>query len=210
MAILKNGINGSFSGKVGNVVGYELHGQMVIRSLPKGSIKKPTHGMIQNRNRFKVVSQFLAPIKGIVQFGYKNLSPPGSKVGSFQMAQGYHLKHALANDAPDTPYIQPDKVMIFRGALPPLLATEVQRNDNILHILWDANLHNQTYQHVLLFVYDLEKEWAMYEGNTSAKAGAIDWVLPSHLSTIQPLHVYIAVLDVLSNEMSDSSYAGWV
>ncbi|MNL13348.1 hypothetical protein D3C87_1342520 [compost metagenome] len=34
MAILKAGINGPFSGKVGSVVGYELNGQTVIRSLP--------------------------------------------------------------------------------------------------------------------------------------------------------------------------------
>jgi len=33
MAILKNGANGGFSGKVGSIVGYELSGQDVIRGL---------------------------------------------------------------------------------------------------------------------------------------------------------------------------------
>ncbi len=35
MAVLKNGANGGFSGKVGSIVGYELNGQDVIRGLPK-------------------------------------------------------------------------------------------------------------------------------------------------------------------------------
>lgn len=50
------------------------------------------------RNKMTLVSQFLRPIKKVINFGYKSLAPAGSRIGSFQKAQSNLFKNAISVD----------------------------------------------------------------------------------------------------------------
>ncbi|WP_164112647.1 MULTISPECIES: DUF6266 family protein [Sphingobacterium] len=210
MAILKDGINGPFSGKVGSVVGYELNGQAIIRGLPNYVKRKPSPLALINRNRMKAVSKFLAPINETIKFGYKNLAPPGSRIGAFQKAQSYIFKTALEYNEDTIPYVNPEKVLVFRGNLQIPIVTSLNRNKNKLTIAWEAQRYQDKHYNILLLAYDIEKEVSIYDGGASTISGQLEWQLPEHFSKIEQLHIYFGVLDMFTGEMSDSVYAGCI
>ncbi len=213
MAILKGGINGPFSGKVGNIVGYQLNGQNIVRSLPVVIKRKPTALTLINRGRMKAVSQFLSPVKGVIDFGYKNIAPKGSRIGAFQAAQSYTFKHAIDYGEGNGPYVNPEKVLVFRGNLmePPLL--DVTREENKIHIQWDSIKCKLQHGVLLALAYAIEeKQFWFEEGGAKISEGTFTWTL-SPDATIERypnLHIYVGFYDILRDELSDSIYAGCV
>lgn len=210
MAILKGGINGPFSGKVGSIVGYELNGQAIIRGLPRYIKRKPSPLTVINRNRMKAVSQFLRPIKEIIKLGYKNIAPPGSRVGAFQAAQSHIFKTALDYNEDTIPYVNPEKVLVFRGDLQIPIVTSLSRNNNNLTITWEAQRYQDKHYNILLLAYDIENEASIYNGGATINNGQLEWQLPDYYAKIQQLHIYIAVIDIFTGKTSDSGYAGCV
>ncbi|MGY0035125.1 hypothetical protein [Pedobacter sp. NJ-S-72] len=62
MAILKVESNRGFIGRVGNTVTYVLNGQVVKRKIGKSS-KEPTIAQLSVRQRTKIITEFLNPVK---------------------------------------------------------------------------------------------------------------------------------------------------
>lgn len=209
MAILKSGINGPFSGKVGNVVGYELNGQTVIRSLPAIVKRAPSKLTLINRMRMKVVSQFLRHIKTPIAFGYKNIAPKGSRIGTFQSAQSYLLNNAIDFDAEHVPYVNPEKVLVFRGNLVPPLLINVECQDNKLHVEWNKEVCNGQPTVLVVLAYVIDTFCALNEGGAHSTEGKMTWE-HSLFSGDEHVHIYIGFYDMLHDELSDSVYGGCV
>jgi len=74
MAIFLKGINGAYSGKVGNIVGSTWRGIDYIRSLPKKSTKPSSEAQIAHRAKFSLAVSFLSAIKEVVNIGYSDLT----------------------------------------------------------------------------------------------------------------------------------------
>lgn len=71
MAIINEGINGGFSGKVGRVVGYWLNGQWVMRGVGVRRNKlKTTDGEKRARGSFAQVQAFLKPLLPVLKIGF--------------------------------------------------------------------------------------------------------------------------------------------
>lgn len=210
MAILKAGINGPFSGKVGSVVGYELNGQTVIRSLPAIVKKPPTELMLINRKRLKAVSQFLKYIKKPISFGYKNMAPKGSRVGTFQSAQSYLLNNSIDYDADNNPYVNPEKVMVFRGDMPPPQLIHVTIKDNKLYIEWNKEACKGEHPSaVLVLAYVIKDFFALNEGGALSTAGKLVWE-DNLFSRGEQIHIYVGFYDIVHDRLSDSVYGGCV
>jgi hypothetical protein len=212
MAILKHGINGPFSGKVGNIVGYELNGQNVIRSLSSYTKRKPTALTLINRGRMAAVSKFLSPLKRVIAFGYRNVVQDGNRVGTFQMAQSQVFKQALAYGEGAVPYVDPEKVFLFRGELPTPQRLEAVRNEHSISVSWHVEPHTFREAVLLLVAYDPEKSFVLFEeGGAKASRGVFDWeVSQSVLDTFESLHIYGGFYDIVRDRRSDSVYAGCV
>lgn len=210
MAILKNGIHGPFSGRVGNIVGYELNGQNIIRSLPVYPKKKrkPSELALLNRARMAAVSQFLRPLKRIIEFGYKNVAPKGSRVGPFQTAQSHTFKNALEYGEGNIPYVDPGKVLVFRGSLPPPRHLEMIVKDNVLNFTWGTDKPNRPYGLLVAAVYIEGGHAYFVDGLASAADGKAQWELPSNWDNKSPVHVYGGFYDLIGDQLSDSVYGG--
>ena len=72
MGKLKNW--GSFSGKLGEVVGYEINGQSYIRRKP---IRKApwTEGELSQIKTFVMVQKWINPISSFLRLGYNGVHP---------------------------------------------------------------------------------------------------------------------------------------
>ncbi len=213
MAILKEGINGPFSGKVGSIVGYQLNGQNIIRGLPAVVKRKPTALTLINRGRMKAVSKFLTPIKRVIDFGYKNVAPKGSRVGTFQSAQSYIFKNAIDYGEGDAPYVNPEKVLVFQGPLMPPPRLEVARDKSLLHLTWDKDACSTMKAVLLVFAYVPEDDVFWFEeAGAKASKGTFTWDLATEIRAdrYEQIHVYAGFYDIRRNELSNSVYGGCV
>ena len=207
MAIGKNGINGSFSGKVGTVIGYELNGQQIMRSV--GRRTKPFSELeLLNQAKMKVVSEFLGPIKPFIKFGYQREAPPGSRVGAFQLAQSYVRKHAVDLDAQRNPFVNPANVLISRGDILSPQNCTVECEDNRLIFRWDYNGQGGASDHLMILLYD--GLWFREFREIGAERRQQTDVFESRALPYRerPIHVYAAFRDTFFDRISDSVYCG--
>ena len=72
MGKYKNGINGSFSGKIGTVVGASSRGVAYMRSVPDVRVDKPTPAQQNHRDKFGMVSSWFKPLKSTLEVGMQH------------------------------------------------------------------------------------------------------------------------------------------
>lgn len=113
MAHYNKGILGAFNGKVGQVVGANWRGMDVLRSLPKKSKKAATEAQQIVREKFKLVMQFLSPIK--TNFDTYFGKPMRFK-SRFNLAVSYHIQEAITGSLGNFE-IDYSKVLMTKGEL---------------------------------------------------------------------------------------------
>lgn len=134
MAIIKNGINGAFSGKVGTVVGTTWRGLDIIRSLPKA----PTHfseKQLANQMKMKLVQLFLKKMVAIVRIGFKDDTIVPT---AFNSAMSYNKKNAITGKFPELS-IDFSLVRLAQGVLYFPEDLKMEKDDSGLHFTWDKN-----------------------------------------------------------------------
>ncbi len=98
MGIIKNGILGSISGSVGPVVLCTYRTQEVVKSKPKKSSKPAVQSQIDQRSRFKLVTEFLSPISDVIDLGFRS----SDKITTpMNRAVRYVLDNAVTGASPD-------------------------------------------------------------------------------------------------------------
>src|SRR5690606_868042 len=209
MAIQNDGPNGHFTGKVGSVYGYVLNGQNIIRGARRPSSKKPTEAVLLNRKKIKVAAQFLSHLTPIVRYGYKNIAPKGSRVGPVQLAQSHIFKECIELDENNNPFVNPQKVLLFRGALATPTGGRMDREEGLITIYWDVNpQYTNEFYKIHIVLYDVEGEVGFLPAEAKASAGVCVVNHPILQRTTNPLHVCIAFTNVYEETFSDSVYLG--
>lgn len=209
MGKLTNGTHGGFVGRVGNVVGYVLNGQHIVRTTPAKRHKKPSEKELLTRNKMTLVSQFLAPIKQVIQFGYKSLAPAGSRIGSFQKAQSSLFKNAVSIDEQGAAILNMSLVTVFVGDLAPVHIIEAKRLPNgDVDLTWHIEDYRYLKATLLLFFYQDEVHNEMVQTAVSMAAGHAHVHLPAAINPHLPVHVYASAFVLYDESLSTSTYVG--
>jgi len=204
MGIASKGNNGIITGKIGYMVGYMLNGQHVVRSLPSRVKRAPSQLTLINRARMAATSEFLRPLKRILEFGYQHIAPKGSRVGPFQAAQSYTFKNALDYHEDGIPYVNPSKVLMFRGTISPPEELQVSRTGNTLHFTWKGGHGSMLI--LLAYANDESRYVHFNQQGPWAETGNFSW----DIETDREMHVYAGFYKIIKNEFSDSVYGGKV
>lgn len=116
MAIFNNGFHSGFSGKLGPIVGYQLNGKWVIRSLPKISKKnkKGTSAQQACRRGFTQMQYFLRPFIPVLRVGFK-LEAQLRMMSAHNAAKSYNMRQAQTADGK----IDEAKICLTYGLLLP-------------------------------------------------------------------------------------------
>jgi len=209
MAISKNGINGSFSGKVGTVIGYEVGGQNIIRMVGKRR-KAFSEGELLNQAKMRAVSLFMADIGPYFRVGYESLVKKGQKIGAYQLAQSHVRKEAVVLNEAGEPVIDPAKVLIFRGGTPSPEQVHVERAGQDLFIQW-SNQKSLPDVYCVVLLYSEKKGWSSFR-NIGAFADLREdhWIGAIPAVIQDPVYVYVAFRNADTAEFSNSVYAGTV
>ena len=70
MGKMDSGFGGGFSGKLGNVVGYEWRGKACVRSLPHDFHDAKTPMQLEQRSLFKQTVAFASRAKDVLHLGF--------------------------------------------------------------------------------------------------------------------------------------------
>lgn len=208
MGSLQNGLFGGFKGRVGNLVGYELNGKNVIRTI--GHSGKPLSPARKiNCDRMTIVNHFLRPIQSFIKPGFR-LKIVGTDRNYYNEAVSYNKKHAVSGEFPNAQMDYP-KAMLSMGTLLKadkpqikLVGTEIEFSWEVPADLPWRNLNDRAM--VLLYWPDQHQHTHCLSGS-HRKDGKHRIQIDPNLAN-QRVEAYISFINDDASEISDSVYAG--
>lgn len=206
MAKLNISVLGIFSGKLGNMVGYNLNGKQIVRSLPRKSAKAPTLKQLEHRMRFSLVAHFLSPLRPIIRTGYGN-----RKGGIAPLAQSIrcHIRNAITGTYPNLG-IDYSKVVLSTGFLLGCCSFEISSTyPALIDFRWiEMEAMANPSDHAVLVTYCPAMDRHHFLISTSTRIDGMAMLkVPSEFSG-QTVHCWIAFMAQNGKDFSYSNYLG--
>ncbi|WP_293942050.1 MULTISPECIES: DUF6266 family protein [unclassified Sphingobacterium] len=215
MAIIKNGANGTLSGKAGSVVFVTNGNTTYARGLPKKTSKKPTSEQVVARSRFSIIQKFMSPILPFIRIGFKNYNPSKK---AHSNAMSYNLNNGTEKTA-NGYRINYEDFRVSKGSPNPITSFmfDLDRKNGTFTLSWeyDANIATQYHQDsssCQIVLYNAEE---MLISNVFAnesrnilkhKSQSVELSETQHIGTY---HIYVYFYKTNgSNECTDSKYLG--
>jgi hypothetical protein len=210
MATIKQGINGPFSGGIGNAVGSSWKGIGCMRSYASKISNPRTDLQQDHRQKIAVTMKFLRPLTQLLNIGFKTYT---DKMTAINAAMSYNYHNALQGTYPDN-IIDFNNVLISRGPLTPALNQKVvSMVAGTIIFTWDDNSDEADASPLdksLLVVYNPEKNQAVFFNGLSNRVDGTQPVTVPNSFTGDQVHCYLGFITVDGNLLSNSRYAGAV
>ncbi|WP_316832380.1 DUF6266 family protein [Pedobacter aquatilis] len=210
MAILNEGINGGFTGKVGSVIGYQLNGKWVIRGLPKFSQKNKIGTAKQQvcRKKFTLMQHFLAGVFYYIKTGF-NLESKRRGISAHNAAKSFNMINAF-NEAGEIDY---SKIILTYGVLEQPNVPKHYIDDSGLHFSWEINStggNGRTTDQVMVLAYNKTNKRAdcIFSGNRRY-IGKETLEIPN-LTKGDTFHTWISFISDDRTSISISVYIGQI
>ena len=215
MAVLKNGANGSFSGKVGSIVGYEWKGISVIRGLPKkNKHRTPSPLELANRQKMALIQKFLQQALPFIRLGF-SLEAEAGNMSAFNAAMSYNKKNAIAGEYPDLS-IDFHHALLAKGTLSKPMDARTTLTKEGIQFEWNPHeWREKPFVRSMLFMTSFEYQSlsAMVLGGVNAKMGKEVLPFGCRFDTIPKqvkIHTFMAFVTAMHDAISDSVYCGAV
>ncbi|MBN7816264.1 DUF6266 family protein [Algoriphagus pacificus] len=180
MGKVTDGLLGGISGKVGNLVFYQVNGETIVRS--KQGARSGTSSSLQSYHQqaFALAQEFLSPLKKEIAVGF-GAYKIGTKRG-IDRAKSLLLKNAIY-PTDGVPVLQPGKVLISSGDLTGVsggLLTEISPGQ--FRIEWTVNSWDGSARDAdktFLVLYDTKEQRVFsIQGAAYRKEGFQEWEFP--------------------------------
>lgn len=159
MAIYKKGVNGAFSGKIGNTIGASWRGIDYMRSLSETGNRTFSEKQKNQHFLLGMISSWLKPLKHIIEIGYQVFVSGKTPMNA---CVSYHMKNAVTGNSPIEYLVNFAKVIFSRGELLiPLIKEVLGLIDAVLHIKWDnasASIFNNDDDRATIIIYNPDKK----------------------------------------------------
>lgn len=208
MARVIGGVNGTVSGKVGNVIYYSSNGGNYMRSLPnKKRNIPPTSKQIMQRARFSTVQQWLKPIIPLVRTGFRDYAPRQTGHNS---AMSYNLQHAMITDG-DGFEVNPEAFSFSIGLLPGVEQTNMVQDGDKVHFHWQMSGNipsDNQLDRTMLLLYRPGSETSNFLIYGNERWQLTDSLSIKEFKTGDICHGYIAFISTETQQVSNSVYLG--
>lgn len=217
MGIIRQGILGGLSGKVGNVVGSSWKGINYLRALPSHVTNPRTPAQRTTRLKMEIVIRFLKSCTAFIRFGFNAYAV---KMSAFNAATSYNLSNAVKGELPDVE-LDYEQLQVSRGNLQGVANPEVEMSDSgkVLFNWTDNSGQGNAIGNdlAMLLAYNPAKNSSVYALAAATRSeGTAELELPdSYIG--DEVHCYIAFssADRLSSSnsrdsISNSTYAGTI
>lgn len=158
MAILKNGIMGPISNKIGTVIGRNFRGQNVITQLYRKSQKLATEDQKRGQYRLGILSSFLSRAQSIVIPGFTKTTKGGQS--PLNAAYAFNYKHAFIEEEQEFKINYP-QIVLSRGPVERPNCASVRREGNSLIFTWlpqPENMYSRFDDIAKFLIYRSEKK----------------------------------------------------
>lgn len=207
MAVISKGILGGFSGKVGTVVGANWRGKDIIRSIPTKKNRKASDLQMIQRMKFKLVSQFMAPLNQLTSKYFGEYQGAKSRTN---LAMSHHLTDAV-EEINDELVINYSKVVITKGVLPSVSIDSSDIQNDTLEIAWTSNagvgLAKVTDKLVVIIYSKTHNSFYVVEDIATRGDGTISTPMPNAWP-VGDNSVWICLTDEKGKLCSTSEYLG--
>ncbi|TCC98138.1 DUF6266 family protein [Pedobacter psychroterrae] len=211
MAILKGGILGGFTGKIGDVIGYIRFGKSYIKMKSKKKKKKASDKQVEARKRMSVAVKFINTAKTFVAIGFAQ-SGARKRRTAYADAVSHQILYGLKGEYPAVS-IDFEKVMLAKGNMPGVQQAEIVPMANGVTFNWEPELMASIYHiqsRAMLFVYCEDLGKSFYNLNAARIMDKTDFMeLPLNFKG-HKLQAYIAFASDDRKKISDSRYIGYV
>jgi len=209
MAIIKGGIFGGFTGKIGDVIGYIRYGKSFIKTKSRKRKKKASKKQLLVRENMKVAVNFMKTLKEFVAIGFAH-SGAKNKRSAYSDALSYQIRNALTGEHPDV-FIDLAKVKLATGNMPPPYDTSIGTEGNGIRFNWKVALQGTIYHSLsraMLLVYVPSLQKSFFNISAARITEKTDFMeLPDSFKN-QVLHAYMAFASDDRKKISDSVYIG--
>lgn len=207
MARQEDGINGGFSGRIGNIVFYTMRGAKYARSMPKVKKTKrpPTPKQAIQRARFHAIQKWLNPIIPLVREGFKYYA---ARQTGHNAAMSYNLKNAVEL-IDDSHEVNPENFAFSRGSLHKPYQPEVVQDGENVNFYWKESGDSSTADpsdRTMLLLYGGERTVFNLYGNM--RADLHDSLSIKAAKAGDRYHAYIAFISIKDQQVSNSVYVG--
>ncbi len=205
MGRLKKNILDAATGKIGNVVVYEMYGKTYIRSKPDSIKDKKSPAQLAQRRKMVLMIEFLRPFLRLIRLTYAHEAIGRS---AYQAAQSYNLRNAIEGAYPNQ-VISFKKVLFSVGSIIlPETITVTRKKDGLL-FEWNPPCSPQSNNKDTLVVIARERERHFVDYRlTGAQRSDKAYFWPTGLFTYGTIDVWIAFRSHQEDDMSDSLYLG--
>lgn len=210
MAIIKQGVLGAFSGKVGTVIGTSWKGIAIIRSIAASIVNPRTPAQLEQRAKFSLVGKFLRTLTVFLRIGFKSAAV---KMSGYNAAMSYNVKNAILGLYPDFT-LNYALLRVSQGNLPGALnPVAVSVVPATVDFTWEDNsmeAGTMADDKVVLLVYNPAKGKTLNAiGAMTRVDGAQTLALPDAFTGDQ-VECYISFANANESVVSDSLYVGSV
>ncbi len=209
MGNYKKGVLGSFSGKIGTVIGSKWMGTSYMRSLPEKSSKEPTEKQLAQRTKFALAVNFVRPLTGLFHVGYRNQA---TEMSAFNVAVQQVLTEAITGTYPSFAIDYPN-VKISKGNLAMLSGDRLESTTfGAVTLIWKDNTDTDAEAHaddeLMALVYNPAKGRSVFRLKAALRSEeTYTFTLPSNFSDDE-VYVYAAFVDRDGEVVSETSYLG--
>ncbi len=210
MGKINLGILGSFSGKVGNVVGGNWKGISYMRAKATSVSNPRTDGQVNQRTKFALVLAVLKPITGFLRVGYKKYA---IKQTAFNAAMSYILNNAVTGSSSADYSTDLSNVLVSRGNLTGVANAQATSANGVVTLTWDDNSGSgtatQTDKALIVVLNPTRAESVFDAGGNQRVAGTEDISVPADWAG-ENVEVFLGFITADGKEVANSIYLGSV
>ena len=210
MGKINLGILGSFSGKVGNVVGGNWKGISYMRAKATSVSNPRTDGQVNQRTKFALVLAILKPITGFLRVGYKKYA---IKQTAFNAAMSYILNNAVTGSSSADYSVDLAKVLVSRGNLTGAVNALATSANGVITLNWADNSGSgnatATDKALIVVLNPTRAESVFDTGGNQRVAGTEDITVPADWVG-ESVEVFLGFITEDGKDVANSSYLGSV
>ncbi len=189
MGTLKNGIMSGFSGRLGNLVVYEMFGKTVVRTLPSVKQKKASGKRKQYQDDFRYVMKWMQIVKPMIDRCWPVVPPHKTP---FKQAFSTNLKSYREMGRPNS-Y---NWLKVSHGSLPCISGFSFTAENQLFKLHWDtssASLDANPLDQVHIYFVNAKQEEGSHQiYSVNRNQGHLEVEL-KYWQTSDPIVAFIAV-----------------
>ena len=204
MARYKNILDGS-SGRVGNIITYQMYGKSYMRSCPEKYNDRKSDKQLAQRQKMQLINGFISPFKDLFRLTFAHKAVGRS---AYQAAKSYNLLNGIKGNYPNQEIdYHHSRISIGSVPLPDEIAFKMTAEG--LYFTWKNN--NCGYSNdILVVVAGLREQSNVYMKQTGVERQDKAFLWKIDLDPSVTWDIWVIFRDYQERGYSDSHYLGMV